>query len=163
MKRDNGINRLRFNRLRLFINSLRKRHKPPSIDYESVIIDWELPHNLSSAVSSIFMSLSYPKKYRILALQTAKLCLEWHRCDILRSQPKTPESNPVSSDMVNHPDHYSKGRKYEPIEVIEDWNLGFHIGNAIKYISRVGRKGDAIQDIDKAIWYLQRAIDKNGR
>lgn len=158
MKRDNGINRLR-----LFINSLRDRHRPPTIDFESVVIDWELPHNLSSAVSSIFTSLSYPRKYRTLALQTAKSCLEWQRYEILHSQSKTPESKPEPSDMVDHPDHYSKGRKYEPIEVIEDWNLGFHIGNALKYISRVGRKDDAIQDIDKAIWYLQRAIDRNGR
>lgn len=158
MKRDNGINRVR-----LLINSLRDRHRPPTIDYESVIIDWELPHNLSSAVSSIFTSLSYPRKYRTLALQTAKSCLEWQRYEILHSRPNTPESKPEQSDMVDHPDHYSKGRKYEPIEVIEDWNLGFHIGNALKYISRVGRKDDAIQDIDKAIWYLQRAIDRNGR
>ena len=40
--------------------------------------------------------------------------------------------------------------------VIEDWDLGFNTGNAVKYIARHNHKGEAIQDIDKAIWYLQR-------
>ncbi len=67
-------------------------------------------------------------------------------------------------DNVNKPAHYTKGRKYEPIEVIEDWQLGFCAGNALKYISRAGRKTSAdksitekaIEDINKAIWYLER-------
>ena len=60
--------------------------------------------------------------------------------------------------MVNHPDHYKGERKYEPIDVIEDWGLGFCDGNALKYISRLGRKdpNKTIEDIDKAIWYLNR-------
>ena len=67
-------------------------------------------------------------------------------------------------NSVNRPAHYTEGRKYEPIDVIEDWNLGFCAGNALKYISRAGRKSSGslskkektIEDIDKAIWYLQR-------
>jgi len=42
------------------------------------------------------------------------------------------------------------------IDVIEDWRLGFHTGNAIKYIARHAHKESPMQDIDKAIWYLQR-------
>jgi hypothetical protein len=70
----------------------------------------------------------------------------------------TCENNPASKEMVNHPDHYKAGRKYEPIDVIEDWGLGFCDGNALKYISRLGRKDSTktIEDIDKAIWYLNR-------
>ena len=67
-------------------------------------------------------------------------------------------------DSISRPAHYTEGRKYEPIDVIEDWGLGFCAGNALKYIGRAGRKSSGslsqkektIEDIDKAIWYLQR-------
>lgn len=45
---------------------------------------------------------------------------------------------------VNHPSHYAEGREYEPIDVILDWDLGFNLGNTVKYISRAGRKDDII-------------------
>ena len=61
----------------------------------------------------------------------------------------------MKKEAVDHPQHYNTGN-YEVIDVIEDWNLGFNTGNAVKYIARHGHKGEAIQDIDKAIWYLQR-------
>lgn len=63
-------------------------------------------------------------------------------------------------ETVNHPDHYAKGRKFEPIDVIEDWELGFCLGNAVKYISRAGRKEDTVNDLEKAKWYLEREIKK---
>lgn len=62
-------------------------------------------------------------------------------------------------DPVSKPSHYCEGRKYEPIDVIEDWNLGFHLGNALKYISRAGRKQNEVEDLEKAVWYIQRYID----
>lgn len=63
-------------------------------------------------------------------------------------------------DMVNHPPHYNYAT-IEPIDVIEDWNLPYHLGNALKYISRAGHKenNSEIQDINKAIWYLKRYIE----
>lgn len=63
------------------------------------------------------------------------------------------------TDMIN-PDHYKGGRKYEPIEVIEDWGLNYRLGNALKYISRNGRKPgeDEREGLRKAIWYLEREI-----
>lgn len=64
---------------------------------------------------------------------------------------------PPYSD-VDNPSHYTEGRKYEPIDVIEDWQLDFHLGNALKYIARAGRKDSMKQDIEKAIWYLKRFI-----
>jgi len=60
-------------------------------------------------------------------------------------------------EMVNHPVHYSQF-SYEPIDVIEDWKLGFNLGNALKYISRCDSKGNPIQDLQKSIWYIQREI-----
>ena len=62
-------------------------------------------------------------------------------------------------EMVNHPRHYNMG-KYEAIEVIEDWGLGFNLGNVIKYISRAGHKDDILQDLKKSLWYLQREIQR---
>ena len=63
-------------------------------------------------------------------------------------------------DPVNRPRHYCEGRRHEPIDVIEDWGLDFHLGNAVKYISRAGHKGDAVEDLEKAVWYIQREIDR---
>jgi|TARA_Y100000361_G_C11160908_1_gene347260 hypothetical protein len=62
-------------------------------------------------------------------------------------------------DSVLNPSHYVKGRVYEPVRVIEDWGLNYHLGNALKYISRAGRKENAEQDISKAIWYLTRRLE----
>ena len=73
------------------------------------------------------------------------------------AEPTTPV---VAYDPVRYPAHYCKGRRYEPIDVIEDWELGFCLGNAVKYISRAGRKGDALTDLRKATWYLDREIAK---
>lgn len=60
---------------------------------------------------------------------------------------------------VSHPKHYNSG-KIEVIDFIEDQNLGFHLGNCVKYISRAGKKNPekTIEDIKKAIWYLERYI-----
>lgn len=63
------------------------------------------------------------------------------------------------NDSVNHPQHYGgKDNPYEAIKVIEAWGLGFHLGNTVKYISRAGRKGDTLEDLKKARWYLDREI-----
>ncbi len=75
------------------------------------------------------------------------------------AEPTDPEEQPVfEQEMVSHPAHYNHG-EYETIDVIEDWNLGFHCGNAIKYISRHAHKGAPVRDIEKAIWYLERYLD----
>jgi hypothetical protein len=62
------------------------------------------------------------------------------------------------SDAVNHPKHYNIG-SIEVIDAIEAWNLGFHLGNAVKYIARAKHKGSPRQDLEKALWYLDRYID----
>lgn len=62
------------------------------------------------------------------------------------------------SDEVNHPEHYGGDTPYEVIKVIEAWGLGFHLGNAVKYIARAGKKeGQAAEkDLAKAQWYIDR-------
>ena len=65
------------------------------------------------------------------------------------------------NDNVNHPSHYTDG-KIEVIDFIEDKKLNYHLGNAVKYISRAGKKDPDkyIEDLQKAVWYLQREIDR---
>lgn len=62
-------------------------------------------------------------------------------------------------EMVNHPDHY-QGNKMEVIDIIEDYSLGFSLGNAVKYILRADKKGNKKQDLEKAIWYINRELSK---
>ena len=64
-------------------------------------------------------------------------------------------------DNVNHPSHYTSG-KIEVIDFIEDKELGFHLGNAVKYISRAGRKNPdkIVEDLQKAVWYINREIGR---
>ena len=62
-------------------------------------------------------------------------------------------------EPVNHPSHYNKG-KLEVIAVIDDWALGFCLGNAVKYIARSQHKGQQLTDLRKVIWYVQHEIDR---
>ena len=64
------------------------------------------------------------------------------------------------NDVINHPSHYTDG-KFETIEAIESWRLGYHLGNAVKYISRAGKKSKdtELEDLRKARWYIQRYLD----
>jgi hypothetical protein len=67
-----------------------------------------------------------------------------------------------NKEMVNHPEHYGGLENvYEAIKVIENWNLDFHLGNTVKYISRAGKKGvnKELEDLKKAKFYLDRKIE----
>lgn len=71
----------------------------------------------------------------------------------LRDHPAQPP------EAVDHPAHYGGAEDpYEAIKVIEAWRLGFCLGNTVKYIARAGKKGDEIEDLRKASWYLLRRI-----
>ena len=63
---------------------------------------------------------------------------------------------------VDHPEHYQTSAGLEAIDVIEAFfHDNFHLGNAFKYIARAGRKGDYVEDLQKAAWYLQRELDRH--
>ena len=68
---------------------------------------------------------------------------------------------PSKEDNINSPKHYTSG-KYEVIDVIEDWDLNFRLANTVKYIARHKHKGKPLEDLKKALWYLQREIDTYG-
>jgi hypothetical protein len=63
------------------------------------------------------------------------------------------------TDLVNHPPHY-KVNGFEVIDIIEAFGLDFHLGNTVKYVLRHDRKGDALTDLRKARFYLDRKIAK---
>jgi hypothetical protein len=74
-----------------------------------------------------------------------------------RNPPPPPEK-----EQVNHPQHYGgENNPYEAIKVIDAWDLGFSLGNTVKYISRAGKKGKdkELEDLRKALWYLQHHIE----
>lgn len=66
-------------------------------------------------------------------------------------------------NSVNHPAHYGGADNiYETIKVIDAWNLNFNLGNAVKYISRAGKKDKTktVEDLKKAVFYLEYEINK---
>lgn len=72
---------------------------------------------------------------------------------------KERTDNRGSSDPVNHPSHYTWS-SIEPIDAIEAWQLPYHLGNVVKYVSRAGHKDKSktLEDLKKANWYLSRYI-----
>ena len=95
-------------------------------------------------------------------------CAEYHKqlvvwlkeLKLLREQGSLLKKNKETVvDNVNHPSHYNDGN-IEVIDFIEDKKLGFCLGNAVKYISRAGKKDKSkeVEDLEKASWYIQRRI-----
>ena len=71
----------------------------------------------------------------------------------------------LMAEQVNHPSHYGGAdNPYEAIKVIDAWQLGFSLGNAVKYIARAGKKSGGIkatvEDLKKAVWYLNHEIER---
>jgi hypothetical protein len=79
--------------------------------------------------------------------------------DLFQTEPEAKKDK--QRESVNHPKHYNSG-KIEVISAIEDWELGFSLGNAIKYIARAGKKSPETytQDLEKALWYINRELQR---
>lgn len=95
--------------------------------------------------------------------------LKWLDQPVFDWDEADPENEENKNDPVNHPLHYTDG-KIEVIDYIEDKGLGFSLGNAVKYISRAGKKDPEkeIEDLRKSAWYINRRIEEllekeNGR
>ena len=72
-------------------------------------------------------------------------------------RPRIRMQASVKPDMVNHPAHYTAGG-IETIDFIEAKKLGYNLGNVVKYITRSDLKGDRLENLKKAQWYLNREI-----
>ena len=82
-------------------------------------------------------------------------CSDDWEAEMLKRKEKNIDGH--LEDVVNHPKHYTFGT-IEVIDVIEDWKLEFHLGNTVKYIARAKHKGNELEDLKKAQWYLNRKI-----
>jgi hypothetical protein len=82
-------------------------------------------------------------------------------CVDFLSEKQEEKKETDNKDLINHPGHYTSG-KYEVMDVIEDWgfNSNFRLACALKYLARCEHKGKKIEDLKKAIWYLEREISK---
>lgn len=106
-----------------------------------------LPHDLSPDDRK-----QYAEAYQVLITQGVSHQYAIKQCDYIFGRPSSP-------DVVNHPPHYtSHPSGVECIEIVE--HLNFCVGNAIKYLWRAGLKGDDIQDLEKARWYVDREIKR---
>jgi Protein of unknwon function (DUF3310) len=85
--------------------------------------------------------------------------IDTNQLDEIAKDALAAQLAPIEQDMVNHPAHYKTGG-IETIDFIEAKELNYNMGNAVKYISRADHKGDKKQDLEKAVWYLNREIAK---
>jgi hypothetical protein len=98
-----------------------------------------------------------------ISLLEAGICLPCY--DVISQRHHVEEDSATDSidrsDIINKPKHYNFAT-IEPIDVIEDWKLDFRLANALKYISRAGKKDPTKtrEDLQKAIWYINRYIIK---
>ena len=72
--------------------------------------------------------------------------------------PQQIEMFEPATDPVNHPAHYKVGG-IETIDFIEAKKLGYNLGNVVKYLTRADHKGNKLEDLRKAQWYLTREIN----
>lgn len=102
--------------------------------------------------------------------ETGKFDVAGGRCEAMPHPPMARTSKQSFEDLrsmyphdpVNHPSHHTFGG-IETIDFIEAKQLGFHDGNVVKYVARARHKGDEVQDLEKAEWYLKRLIEKRKR
>ena len=102
----------------------------------------------------------YKNNYRCERLSITNIEELYEPCQYWEERiDEVKEETVKEDDPVNHPKHYTDGR-IRVIVYIEDKNLGFCLGNAIKYISRAGKKekDKEIQDLRKSMWYIERRI-----
>jgi hypothetical protein len=76
----------------------------------------------------------------------------------MQSSPTTNVVKPYSTDIVNSPPHYTAGG-IETIDFIEAKKLGYNLGNVVKYITRSDLKGNRLENLKKAQWYLNREVN----
>lgn len=75
----------------------------------------------------------------------------------LRPKTRMQGCGDIKPDLVNNPPHYTTGG-IETIDFIEAKKLGYNLGNVVKYITRADHKGNRVEDLRKAKWYLEREI-----
>jgi hypothetical protein len=123
----------------------------------------ENPTAKASAVAKLFkvaVQTVYQRRTKLKSAASKSKQDKWARSN----RPSTLVPSAVMSmavyadDMVNHPPHYKTGG-IETIDFIEAKNLGYNLGNVVKYISRADYKGDRLENLKKAQWYMNREVE----
>lgn len=110
-------------------------------------------HNLDKALEMSKPLTKSSIKEEVMSLSVAD------RIRLLRDTDRLRLMNSPNSDNVNHPPHYTVGG-IETIDFIEAKSLGYNLGNVIKYVTRADYKGNKLEDLKKALWYLNREVSK---
>ena len=110
-----------------------------------------------STLANVYATLAYDKKTKKgiprVPRKSAKVAAnKWKTLAIITSNDTVN-----SPDNGNHPAHYKVGG-IETIDFIEAKKLGYNLGNVVKYITRADHKGNKLEDLRKAQWYLTREI-----
>ena len=119
------------------------------------------PTAKASAVAKLFKVSAQSVYQRKAKLKSAAPKSNWKALWVgtsnksVRQKPSTLV--PILVDKINHPSHYKVGG-IETIDFIEAKDLGYHLGNVVKYISRADHKDNKLENLKKAQWYLNRAV-----
>jgi hypothetical protein len=109
---------------------------------------------LSSKTLMRRLGVTRPYAYNLLSTARRKMREDVEKvAGVMPPMPPAPEI----VDVVNHPAHYKTGG-IETIDFIEAKKLNYHLGNVVKYITRADHKGDRLENLKKAQWYLEREI-----
>lgn len=109
--------------------------------------------------------LDYAESIEVFT-EESRRCLEMY--DYMRiPEIKAPEKLEVNKELVNHPEHYNGGSDYECYKVLKNWLTpeqykGFLLGNSLKYLCRLGKKDNPVQEIKKSKWYEEKLIEEFG-
>ena len=130
-----------------------------------------IEQNPTKKVAEIAKELEVKYQYvyiikRKMESRAAELAAQGHRVHPVTGkilmqaaeQPTQIEMFEPASDPVNHPAHYKYGG-IETIDFIEAKELGYNLGNVVKYVTRSDHKGNRKEDLEKALWYLTREIN----
>ena len=131
----------------------------PTATVNEVAKKFKTSYSVAYMVRKEMQKKTPPGKFKRIAVFSSGKSIT----DMIRMQggPTDEEmmNAPPKVDPVNHPAHYKVGG-IETIDFIEAKALGYHLGNAVKYITRADHKGNRLQDLQKAKWYIDRAIEK---
>jgi len=132
--------------------------KWPLISFEPINL-WSLPYQDLQFVPKPFNTK--PNNFKAIDVTTITNIIKNRDYNMSEDTTVRPVWRPKASvyNSVSRPKHYTCS-PIETWDAIEAWGLNFNLGNVVKYISRAGHKGDALEDLKKAREYLNREIDK---
>ena len=135
--------------------------KSNDADLASKLFEHKEEEGVNPHVPDLFKEL-YKKSYEAFEVDREDLKSSFKCTECKRNVSTKNYSEDCTTcfhrQKVDHPDHY-QGNRFEVIDIIEDFDLGFNLGNAIKYILRASKKECFETDLKKAIWYIQRELN----